>query len=81
MEDVNYKSYVLKRRHLLIVPMFALLMFPNLIVSLQSSRLFFVVRISEGGDQQDKKDEALKAAISDTIDNIERKAVGKAGSN
>lgn len=68
------------RRLLLIVPMFALLTFPTLIISLQYSRLFFAVRISEERDQQDKKEEALKAVISDVMVNIERNAVSKAGS-
>lgn len=50
-EDLNYKSFELKRCHLLTVPMVARIM-ASVITSLQFSRLFCVGRIGENGEQQ-----------------------------
>lgn len=50
-EDLNYKSYLLKRRHLLAVPLLARFM-AAILARLQSSRLICVERLGVGGEQQ-----------------------------
>lgn len=73
-EGLNYKFYMFERRYLLTVPLVA--QHDDSQTAPPSPQLFCVVHHREGDEQKAK--EALKAAISDTMTNMNRDVVAKA---